>query len=145
MVEDREAKPLPKKPLLRSPSPTPNPMIVCEDDPRVPGRTPTSDGLEEIEEPVDGPFHLLTLHEGVREGLLAGAPRSLAKALCQRKMELVRHARANWKSRVEDPPTEADLGRGGATAMKSLPHPIVSLLPLTSPLSQVVKGVVLDP
>jgi hypothetical protein len=42
-------------------------MIVCEDNPRIPRRPLTRDGLEEVEEPIDGPPHLVAIHQSMRE------------------------------------------------------------------------------
>ena len=56
-------------------------MIIHQDDPRVPRRPPSSEPLEEAEQPVHSSPYLGAIHKGMREGLLAAAAWGLANPL----------------------------------------------------------------
>ena len=122
--EEGKTKALPQKPLLRSPPCLPNPMIVGEDDPRIPRRPPTCDRLEEIKEPIDGPPYLVALHQGMGDGLLTSATRGLTETLPERATEAVGHLGPHGKGCVKEAPAETDRLLRCSTSVKTLPHPV---------------------
>ena len=144
-MKDGEAETLPQKTLLLRLPRLPNPGVVREDDPRIPGGPPTADRLVHPKQPLNGPPDLPALHEGMREGLLTAAPRGLAPPLLQGEPKVVSHPGPDREDRMKSPPPHADRRLGHPAAVKTLPNP-PDLLPSPPPppLPQEVHGVVVE-
>jgi hypothetical protein len=145
VVKDREPKTLPQELLPLRPPRTPHPMVISKNNARIPRGPLPGNRMVDLKHPVNRPSHLVAIHEGVREGLLALAARGLTQPFARWEVEVVRHPRPYREGGMEYPPSHADGGRKRAAVMKTLPHRRCCPFQLSPSLLQVVEGVVIVP